>query len=84
MNARNYKGKTALHTAAKAGFSKTIAALIEHGADINARDAADETPLFDAIRSTIRRTDKKIAAVQTLLASGADASPLSTRKATRR
>lgn len=74
VNARNYKGKTALHTAAKAGFSKTIAALIEHGADMNARDAADETPLFDAVRSTIRKTDKKIAAVQTLLASGADAS----------
>jgi hypothetical protein len=36
---------TALHYAAKAGFLKTIALLLEHGADPSARDDNGQTPL---------------------------------------
>jgi truncated hemoglobin YjbI/ankyrin repeat protein len=43
---------TALHHAARAGFLRTIALLIEHGADPAARDAAGETPLDWLARAT--------------------------------
>jgi ankyrin repeat protein len=69
---RNYKGKTALHCAAKAGFIRVIEVLLENGADVNAADHTGETPLFDAIRSTIKDGAKKIATVDALLSSGAD------------
>ena len=45
---RDYKGKTALHRAAQAGFVAVTELLMAHGAEIDARDAAGETPLFDA------------------------------------
>jgi ankyrin repeat protein/truncated hemoglobin YjbI len=40
-----YKGNTALHCAARAGFAQVVEALIEHGADVNAPDAVGRTPL---------------------------------------
>jgi ankyrin repeat protein len=57
---------TALHYAAKAGFVKTIAVLIEHGADPSAEDDNGLTPLDwleraarsvdrDAVRPLLRR-----------------------------
>ena len=69
---RNYKGKTALHVAAKSGFVPAMTLLLEHGADANAADPAGETPLFDVIRSTIKRTERKLGAVALLLEHGAD------------
>jgi truncated hemoglobin YjbI/ankyrin repeat protein len=39
------QGATALHYAAKAGFLRTIAVLIEHGADPRAQDNQGRTPL---------------------------------------
>jgi ankyrin repeat protein/truncated hemoglobin YjbI len=48
-----YKGNTALHCAAKAGFAHVVEALIEYGADVNAlndrgRTALDEVAEADA------------------------------------
>lgn len=72
INVRNYKGKTALHCAAKAGFLSVIDLLIEKGATIDAPDNNGETALFEAIRSTIKDGKKQRAAIEALLAKGAD------------
>lgn len=55
---------TALHYAAKAGFVKTIAVLLEHGADPNAEDDNGLTP-----RDWVERAAKSVdrAAVRRLL-----------------
>ena len=44
----NEEGQTALHLAARGGHLKTVGLLIGAGADVNARDANDWTPLFKA------------------------------------
>ena len=72
INVRNYKGKTALHCAAKAGFLTVINLLIEKGATIDAPDNSGETALFEAIRSTIKNGEKQRAAIEALLVKGAD------------
>ena len=72
INVQNYKGKTALHCAAKAGFLKVINLLIEKGATVDATDNNGETPLFEAIRSTIKNGEKQRAALEALLVKGAD------------
>ena len=72
IDVRNYKGKTGLHCAAKAGFLKLINLLIEKGATLDATDNTGETPLFEAIRSTIKSGEKQRAALEALLVKGAD------------
>lgn len=72
IDVRNYKGKAALHCAAKAGFLKVTNLLIEKGATVDAPDNSGETALFEAIRSTIKDGEKQRAAIETLLAKGAD------------
>ncbi len=72
INVRNYKGKTALHCAAKAGFLKVIHLLIEKGALIDAPDNNGETALFEAIRSTLKNGEKQRAALEALLIKGAN------------
>lgn len=72
IDVRNYKGKTALHCAAKAGFLTVIDLLIEKGATIDAPDNNGETALFEAIRSTIKDGEKQRAAIEALLANGAN------------
>ena len=72
IDVRNYKGKTALHCAAKAGFLTVIDLLIEKGATIDAPDNNDETALFEAIRSTIKDGEKQRAAIEVLLVKGAN------------
>ena len=72
INVQNYKGKTGLHCAAKAGFLNVINLLMEKGATIDATDNNGETPLFEAIRSTIKDSEKQRAAVEVLLVEGAD------------
>jgi ankyrin repeat protein len=74
VNIRNYKGKTALHCAAKAGFVRVMGLLLAHDAGVNAVDKNGETPLFDAVRSTIKNTTKKKQAVMLLLENGGDVS----------
>lgn len=66
VNVRDYKGKTALHRAATAGFLASMETLLDHGAAIDAADAKGETPLFDAVRAG------RVEAVALLLAHGAD------------
>ena len=46
--------------------------LLENDVDVNATDSNGETPLFDAIRSTIKNVSKKKSAVDILLSYGAD------------
>jgi len=72
INIQNYKGKTGLHCAAKAGFLKVINLLIENGATVDAADDTGETPLFEAIRSTIKSGEKQRAALEALLIKGAN------------
>ena len=72
IDVRNYKGKTALHCAAKAGFLTVIHLLIEKGATVDAPDNNGETPLFEVIRSTIKSGEKQRAAIEALLAKGAN------------
>ena len=67
VNVRDYKGKTALHRAATAGFLASMEALLANGADINAADHQGDTPLSDAVRAG------RVEAVALLLERGADA-----------
>ena len=67
IDVRSSKGKSALHCAAKAGFLKVIDVLLENGADIDAVDHNGESPLFEAIRSTIKNRDKQRATTEALL-----------------
>ena len=66
VNVRDYKGKTALHRAATAGFLASTEVLLENGAAIDATDEKGETPLFDAVRAG------RAEAVALLLERGAD------------
>ena len=72
INIQNYKGKTGLHCAAKAGFLNVINLLIKNGATVDAIDNDGETPLFEAIRSTIKNGEKQRAALEALLIKGAN------------
>ncbi len=72
INVQSSKGKTALHCAAKAGFIKVVNLLIEKGANIDATDNKGETPLFEALRSTIKDREKLHETLDTLLIKGAN------------
>ena len=66
VNVRDYKGKTALHRAATAGFLGSMEVLLGNGAAIDAPDKKGETPLCDAVRAG------RVEAVALLLERGAD------------
>ena len=72
VDARNHKGQTALHCAAKAGFVDIVTRLLEHQADVNARDAQGQTPLAAALRSTVKDKPRLLAVARLLVAAGAD------------
>ena len=69
---RDGKGKTALQRAAKAGFFRTIEVLLGSGADLKISDDQGETPLFDAVRSTIKNFENKKQTLQLLVRSGSN------------
>ena len=52
INVQNYKGKTGLHCAAKAGFLNVINLLMEKGADL---DATDNNVKHRCLRRSDRR-----------------------------
>jgi truncated hemoglobin YjbI/ankyrin repeat protein len=56
--AARYKGRTALHCAAKAGFVNVVKALIEHGADVNALSDRGQTPL-DEVEDAGKSVDRE-------------------------
>jgi truncated hemoglobin YjbI len=66
--AHGVKRCTALHMAARRGNVEVIGALLDGGADIEARDSAGETPLRRAVNCN------KVEAARVLLARGADRS----------
>ena len=66
VNVRNHKGQTALHCAAKAGFTDIVALLLDRGAEVDATDDHGWTALAAARHSSIK--DKaRLAAVIELL-----------------
>ena len=72
VNARNYKGQTALHCAARAGFVEIVSLLIDHGAEVDLRDDKGQTPLMAALRSRIKNKDKLREVVRVLTEADAD------------
>ena len=77
VNVRDYKGKTALHRAATAGFLASMEVLLANGADIRRRRRERrDTPLFDAVGAG------RVEAVSLLLERGADAGAENERGAT--
>lgn len=72
VNARNYKGQTTLHCAARAGFVDIVSLLLEHGAEVDLKDNGGQTPLMAALHSTIKNKDKLREVVQVLTEACAD------------
>jgi ankyrin repeat protein len=66
VDARDARGRSALHEAALAGHSGIVAALLDAGADVHARDGEGRTPLLDSARSAA------LPALETLLEAQAD------------
>ena len=73
VDARNHKGQSALHCAAKAGFAPIVALLLDAGAVVDARDAQGETPLATALRSGVKDKERLRAVIRQLAAAGANA-----------
>lgn len=74
VNQRNYKGQTALHCAAKAGFVHIVKELLNHGASVDAVDENGDTPLLTALRSTIKNKEKLLEVASVLVSAGANVS----------
>ncbi len=72
VNARNHKGQTALHCAAKAGFVNIVSLLLEHGTEVDLQDDEGQTPLLTALRSTIKNKDNLREVIRLLAAAGAN------------
>ncbi len=66
VDARDARGRSALHEAALAGHSGIAAALLDAGADVHARDGEGRTPLLDSARNAA------LPALETLVEAQAD------------
>jgi len=73
VHVRDHRGKTALHRASQAGFTRITQLLLEWGAGLDESDQKGETPLFDAVRAG------RAGAVSLLIAAGADPDRLNLR-----
>ncbi|MCY4129180.1 MAG: ankyrin repeat domain-containing protein [Gammaproteobacteria bacterium] len=71
VNVTNYKGQTALHCAAKAGFVEPVRILLAHGANVNAQDRDGDTPLHCACRSSIKNHENLQQVIDLLIENGA-------------
>ena len=71
VNARNYKGQTALHCAARAGFTEIVALLLDRDAEVHAADDDGRTPLAAARRSTVKDKARLAAVIEMLETAGA-------------
>ena len=60
INATDWNGDTALHTAASRNYTTVVRFLAEHGADLDARNAAGRTPLALAKSAAAARTQRLI------------------------
>jgi len=76
LDANDPDGNSAVHVAARKGDSATLEELVEHGANINATNARNETALYLAVESSCLKC------VNLLLASNADPSIASKLKIT--
>ncbi len=74
LSLRDYKGRTALINATRGGLLPAMRLLLEHGAEVEAPDSEGETPLMHAVRASMRRRERKVAAIELLLSHGADVS----------
>ena len=72
INVSNYKGQTALHCAAKAGFKNVVEYLLEQGATVDATDEQGLTPLATVLASTVKNKKTLREIAQYLLVRGAD------------
>ncbi len=79
VNVTNYKGQSALHCAAKAGFVEPVRILLDHGADVNAQDRDGDTPLHTACRSSIKNHQRLQQVVDLLIKNGAKLSAQNNR-----
>jgi ankyrin repeat protein len=52
VNAKTFGERTALHNAVRMGLWHTAELLLQHGADVNARDKVGDTPLMDSATDT--------------------------------
>jgi len=66
IDARDARGRSALHEAAHAGHVEVVAALLAAGADVHARDVEARTPLLDAAEGG------RLGAVDALAQAGGD------------
>ena len=84
-NARGHEGWSALHVAAAAGRWEAAALLLEHGAEVPARDDAGITPLGAAAKrlgveaNQHGRVANAVSVIRILLKNGADAGELTGR-----
>jgi len=67
LDARNVRGETPLHVAARSGGYAVVSLLVRHGADLNARDGLGNTPLHYAVAGC------RYAVASLLVKRGADA-----------
>ena len=67
VDARDARGRCALHEAALAGHADICSALLDAGADVHARDSLGRTPLLDSTRSAA------LPVLEVLVNAGADA-----------